>query len=264
MGALVLKNEPVAGARAVKIKVFNPSLGIGADHDTDLSGYVYVRPGTYKASLALGTLTNIRRALTTSSDTIESVDTGLNEVVMTGHAFQNLDGPFDCDESLGGFIAAGDDFWIIVVDENTIAFALSLADAIAGTRISLSGSETGAAITSNALTERGVRGDFLYTFTQGETNHDVAEIEVAILGHATLEGGATVTIDRGSSVWDAVGADGVTRGEEMTRVYRGEVAPYTYDPITGHHMVRNVADTADSHEGVITASGRIDTDQHPV
>jgi hypothetical protein len=55
----------------------------------------------------------------------------------------------------------------------------------------------------------------------------------------------------------------VTRGEEMTRVYRGEVAPYSRD-VNGRHIVRDVADTTDSHEGTVSTTGRTGTIQYPL
>lgn len=253
MSALVLKNEPVSGARAVEISVFDPTTALPVDHDEDITSYLYVRPGTYKYALAVGTVTNCRRALTTSSDTIESVDTGLDQVVMTAHAYQNLDGPFDGDMVIGT-VNAGDDIWIIVVDANTVAFASSLANAIAGTRVGLIGGETGAAITSSASTERGIPGKWLYTFAAAEIASDVPEVSVAILGHATWTGGASVTLSRsGASLLDEILEGDVTVGAALRAVARGELADYEKD---GNDFDIKKLDGTTSHRGTVTESGR--------
>lgn len=261
MSALVLRNEPLASARSVVLSVFDPSLGRGADPDTDLTGCIYISDGTPLLVAALGAFENIRRPLVIADDVIESVDTGLDQVVLTGHLYQNLDGPFDADEVVGT-INGGDDIWIIYVDENTVAFANSLANAIAGTRVALIGGETGATIADNASTERAIRGKWLYTLTSAETLVDAPELDISIQGHEDdLEGGASVTLQRsGSSVWTETGPDGISRGSELTLAARTAAAKILIDTETGGYVVRDIPDTLDSHGGTLTEDGRIEAD----
>lgn len=254
MSGLIKQNEATASARSVEINVFDPGTGLGAAPETDLAGYVFISQGTYKYVPAAGATVNKRRTLVVADDVIESVDTGADTATLTGHGYETGDGPFDADEAIGS-IAAGDDVYIIVVDENTVAFAANLADAYADNRVALAGTEDGATIADNADTERGIRGKWIHTFTQAETNVTACELSVAILGHDTLEGGASVTLDRSlSSVWDAEMEDGHSYGDGMRVLVRGEAAPYT---ITGNdYVIRDLADTKDSHHGTITGSGR--------
>jgi hypothetical protein len=254
MAAVVLKNEPLDQARSVEVNVFDPGTSLGAEPGTDLADYAFVSQSTYKYVPATGTLANKRHTLVIADDVIEAVDTGTDSVTVTAHGYRTGDGPFDCDEILGD-IGVGDDVYIIVDDENTIAFAATLADAYADNREALTGTETGATISDNADTERGIRGKWQYTFTQTETDVDACELSFAILGHATLEGGASINLERGgSSLLDETLEDDVTVGYGLRAVVRGELAPYEIDG--NEHVVMSLDGTKESHRGTVTESGR--------
>jgi hypothetical protein len=77
------------------------------------------------------------------------------------------------------------------------------------------------------------------------------------MGHATLEGGASVTLERsGSALLDEVLESGHTVGDALRLMLRECAAKFS---ITGSVIqFRDIADTKDSHHGTVTASGRTD------
>lgn len=215
MSAKITRNASDDADRSVEVNVFDPGAGRGAAPETDLTGYVFISQSTDEYIAATGTMVNKRFPITPASDAIESVDTGTDEATVTGHPWQHGDGPFDADEIIGA-VAIGDDVYIIYVDENTVAFAESLEDAYADVRIALAGTETGATLAPNADTKRGIYGKWQYTFEQTETDVAACELSVAILGHATLEGGASVILDQaGSNIWGLESENGVSYGNDF-------------------------------------------------
>jgi hypothetical protein len=259
MSALVLKNEPVAGARSVEITVFDPSLATGADPGTDLDGYLYVSQSGPTYALALGTWVNKRRPL--PGEVIPfTCDHTTNTLTAVGHGLQTGDGAATVTATVAppAPLIVATSYWVIVVDDDSFMLAASLADAYAGTEIDLTTDGTGTfTLVITTSTERGIPGKFQYTFTQLETSADVAELTVAVMGHATLEGGASVTLERsGSALLDEVLESGHTVGDALRLMLRECAAKFS---ITGSVIqFRDIADTKDSHHGTVTASGRTD------
>lgn len=70
--------------------------------------------------------------LVLADDLIESVNTGTDELTLTGHAYETGDGPVRLTTSgtLPGGLALATDYWVIVVDADTIQLAASFLDAI--------------------------------------------------------------------------------------------------------------------------------------
>lgn len=68
-----------------------------------------------------------------------------NNVTVTAHGYTTGWGPVQLTTtgSLPTGLSTGTNYWIIVVDANTIAFAASRANALAGTAVALSGAGTG-------------------------------------------------------------------------------------------------------------------------
>lgn len=256
MAASWLKNEPTASLRRCLLRVTNMATGQLADRGLDFTGYVYLTRDGVKSYVGLGTVVNHRRVFVVADDVIESVDTGLDEVVMTAHGYETGDGPLDSNEVTGA-VAAGADIYAIRVDANTVAWASSLANAYAGTRIALAGTETGATISDNADTERGIDGEWIYTATQAETNYSTAEMLVSIYGYASHESQSTIGI-LSSADGDVELENGITRDDATRIILRSLAAKFS---ITGGvYQFRDMADSKDSHHGTITASGRIDAD----
>jgi hypothetical protein len=247
----------------------------------DGSGHIMAPPGTdFVAAgavfisgvespdfaLALGTLTNKRRPLVIADDVVESVDTGADTLTLTAHSYQTGDGPLDSDEVMGP-VAIGDDIWIGKIDANTIAVYTTLADAYADTnRVALAGTETGATISDNATTERGMWGHFTYQATQAETNHDAPETAILIDGEVDgldfrrMNGGGaytTVGMETSSDDFGAVELEnGLTRDDAMRIVLRTLAAKFSKSGNVWQY--RDMADSKDSHHGTVTSAGRID------
>lgn len=225
-------------------------------------------------ALALGTLVNKRRPLAVANDVVETVDTGDDTLELTAHGYETGDGPFIADEDLGT-IPTGTDFWIIKDDANNIAIASSLANAYANTRVALAGTEDGATISKTDDTERGVWGEFRYTATQAETDHDQPETIVMIDGIVdgldfrrmnTAGAYTTVGMKTSADEWGDVvietGDVDITRDDALRSNVRTNGAPFTrtVDPVTGAVTIqyRNMADTKDSHHATLTEAGRVD------
>ncbi len=84
--------------------------------------------------------------LVLTDDAIESIDAVANTATLTAHAYLTGDGPVRLTTSgslAGTGLAVATDYWLIKSATDTVKFALSLADAIAGTAIDLLGSGTG-------------------------------------------------------------------------------------------------------------------------
>lgn len=265
MGAGWVKNEVNAAKRRCDMIIIGDD-GLPAPPGTDFMalGLVFITSSTAaKLDLAVGTMTNKRRPLVIADDVVEAVDTGDDTLQLTGHGYKTGDGPFDGDEVIGpGIIPAGSDFWLIRVDADNVAVAATLADAYTDTRVPLSGTETGMTISDILnVTERGIPGEFEYQATQPETNKDLAEQVVIVDGpgyQRELGCGAHTTVMMQTSTAADVWADPCevgTRGDQMNIVSRSVAANFTRD-VGGHFVVRDHADTKDSHESTVSPTGK--------
>lgn len=74
-----------------------------------------------------------------------TVDATANTATVTGHAYVNGDGPVQLETTgtMPGALATLTDYWLIVVDANTVKFATSLANAMAGTEVNITSVGTG-------------------------------------------------------------------------------------------------------------------------
>lgn len=75
--------------------------------------------------------------LTLADDDVESVDTGLNRLTLTGHAYQTGDGPvrLTTTGTLPTGLSLDTDYWIIVHDANTISLTAKFSESINGTPV---------------------------------------------------------------------------------------------------------------------------------
>lgn len=71
-----------------------------------------------------------------------------NTVSATAHGFQTGDGPIQLTGTLPTGLSLSTNYWIIRVDANTFSFATTLANALASTAITLSGSASGCDVTN--------------------------------------------------------------------------------------------------------------------
>lgn len=84
--------------------------------------------------------------VTLADDAIESADATANTATLTAHAYISGDGPVQVTNSGGavpGGLALLTDFYLIVVDANTVKFATSRENALEGTAIDLTSTGSG-------------------------------------------------------------------------------------------------------------------------
>lgn len=266
MGAQIAKNEVVAAKRRAWCTIYADGYLL-ADRGTDFMslGIVWIGQSSGALIAAQGTMTNVRHAFAPDNDVVESADTDAETLTLTGHEYETGDGPFVADEDLGT-ITAGNDFWIIAVDANKIAIAASLEDAYSDTRVELAGTETGATISKQDDTTRGIDGRFIYEFTQAETNVDGSELVICVEGpgYRFKNGGGTITtvalISSAASVWaESAGPNelGATMGDLLRGVARTHMAPREKNGAT--ETTKSLDGAKDSHSGTISGSGRVVT-----
>lgn len=262
MAAVWQKNEITATKRRADLIVYLSDGVSFADRGTDLigDGVVYFcGPTSPDYAVALGTMTNKRRPLVVADDTVESVDTGADTLTLTTHGYETGDGPFDCNELIGidpDSIAIGADFWIIAVSANTIAIAETLADAYSDTRVALSGNETGAIISDNANTQRGLDGLFTYQATQVETDHDAPESSIIVEGASYTRSYTTVNMSsEAASVLEQALEGSLTVADGLRVILRDVAAKFSKSG--NDYVKRDLADSKDSHSGTVTSAGRV-------
>lgn len=263
MAAVIQKNETVSTLRQIDIGPIyaNDFVLAGVEVDFVALGILYVTDPSDPQHLKLGTGTcvNKRKPVTLADDVVESVDTGADTLTLTGHSYLTGDGPLTAPG-----IDAGNQFWIIKVDANTIAVAASLADAYAGTKEALAGTETGTTISYSSATKRGIPGEFVYTFTQAETNVSVTELWVIVEGtgyaRASNGGGkATANLGTGTNGFDITSSEGLTNQEKLNLAVRTLVALFTRTTVgaTESYVVRKLDDSGDSHSADVTPDGKV-------
>jgi hypothetical protein len=263
MGAKWQKNEATAVKRRCDLIISkNDNTLAPRSSDFIALGYVFIcGVNSPNYDLAVGTLTNKRRALATTSGAF-TADHTTESFTKAAHGLETGDGPFWLGTTIGlpvGF-ATSTNYWIIYVDANTFQLAASLADAYAGTEITFADNGVGVHTITGSLPTRGIDGHFTYQATQGETGHDAPETSVIVDGtdYEIADGfGAytTVEMDSANADWGAVDIEaGVTRDDAMRLSLRERAAKFS---IVGSVIqFRDLADTKDSHHGTVTASGR--------
>lgn len=258
MAAVWQKNEVTAAKRRCLLYVVDSSTNAPGDRGSALSSNVYITQGGTDFVAGVGTVANARRALVVADDTF-TADNTTETLTATAHGLETGDGPLRLTNSGGALptgLATATDYWIIRTGADTFKLASSLANAYASTEVAFSTNGTGThTISDTASTQRGIDGWFVYTATQAETNYDAAELLVAILGHATLSGVTTANMaSEASSMWATVIEDGHTAEDLLRGIARTLLAKFA---ISGaDYTFRDLADTKDSHEGTVTASGR--------
>lgn len=196
---VVNKNEATASRRTVTVRVFQDDGVSPADKGLSLLANTFIDPGNGVLVAAAGTIVNKRKPLAFADLTFGTVTVNpTNTVGITAHGLQTGDGGerLTTTGALPAGLTIGTDFWIIVVDQNTVAFATSLANAYAGTKVLLTstGSGTNKITNTGATSQRGLDSEFLYTLTQAETNVVANEIVVIVEKPSYLRCESYVTI----------------------------------------------------------------------
>jgi len=170
------RNEPVAAKRRALMFVYDidgqpapaTTLFTGTNELlVDKGDGVYIAPG--------GTLSTTNRPLTFSDLTITAVDTSAETVTSAAHGLLTGDGPVNVANTGGalpGGLAAATPYWIIKVDVDKVAFATSLANALADMRVNLTSAGSGTnKIVAIAGTKRLNDGLWMYESSQAELNY---------------------------------------------------------------------------------------------
>jgi hypothetical protein len=235
MAASLTKNELVASKRRVDLIVMNDGGLTLANRGTDFIalGIVFVCGVTSPHyAVAAGTVTNKRRPLVVADDVFTATH-GTETFTAVAHGLETGDGPFRVVNSGGALptgISAGTDYWIIYVDADNFMLATSLADAYAGTEVTISDNGTGThTIQDTASTARGLDGYFTYEATQAETDFDGSEFSVIIEGtnyERANSGGTYTSVNISSGVTDLWGyaIEGAHTAEDVMRLLAGVLA----------------------------------------
>lgn len=184
MSDVFAQNELIASKRRALMLVTMADGVTPAPRGTSFTGCVTIDQSTGIYIAATGTLTNNAFALTFSDQTF-TYSSG-NNVVATAHPFESQDGPVyvTTTGTLPG-ITVATPYWLIVDDANDVSFASTLANAIAGTKITLSGTPTGTMkITATGVPSPGplrpIDGSWTYVATQAETDFVGSELVIRI------------------------------------------------------------------------------------
>jgi hypothetical protein len=176
----IAKNEVIASKRRALV------VALAADGVTplwrggSLAGRAFVG-GASSLAAALGTFTNVRKAFSFTSFTFTANST-TDRITKADHGLETGDGPVQLTNSGGalpGGLAQGTNYYFVKIDQNTGKLAATLADAYAGLTIDITSNGTGThTMQSVATTQRGLDGEFIYEFTQSETNIDASELVI--------------------------------------------------------------------------------------
>jgi hypothetical protein len=264
VAAVWQKNEVTATKRRADLIVLDDS-GAPASPGLDFIalGMVFIS-GTASPNyaLALGTLTNKRRPLVVADDTF-TADHTTETFTATAHGLQTGDGPIRVSSTttLPAGLSAGTDYWVIKVTADTFKLATSLANAYAGTNLTITDNGTGThTLSDTTSTQRGIWGEFTYEATQAETNHDAPETVIIVdgSGYARMNSGGaytTVNMESSASDWGSVAIEGShTRDDLLRGIARQNLGNMIVSGSS--YTTRDLANSKNSHHGTIDASGR--------
>lgn len=169
------RNEPLAEKRSVLIYVQTDD-GDPAPATTLFTGTneLLVEKGDGHFIAPLGELLNTDRRLEFADQEVSGTDTVGDTLTINAHGLLTGDGPVQFVQvggSLPGGIVAATDYWVIVVDVDTIQVAETLEDALAGTFIDLTSVAVETSIVDTASTKRLNDGLFRFVAAQNEINY---------------------------------------------------------------------------------------------
>lgn len=202
------KNEATAALRRVMIYVRDlDGAGVVGTTTFAATDELTVDPGTGIFAAAAGTLANVTRALVVA-DAVFTAANATEIFTATAHGLLTGDGPINVSNSGGALptgLTAATDYWIIKIDANTFYLATSLANAIAGTNLTITTDGTGTQTLSDvASTARLVDGAWTYTATQTETNITATYFAVRMSKPGTVQESivAVDIYDPMSEIWN--------------------------------------------------------------
>lgn len=264
MAAIIQKNELVSTLRQVDIGPIwkDDSLTIApVSEDFIALGILYVTDPANPQHLKLGTGTciNKRRPLSGVSVQPTATDTSAETITKVGHGITTGIGPVRPDATTGG-VDTTVDYWFIRVDDDTLQLVTgSPEDAYAGTNVvDITASLNAVTFTGTASCSIGIPGEFVYTFTQAETNVVVTELWVLVDGgdYTRPNGGgkATASMLPDVSGWSITSGDGYTNQQKLNLAARNAAAPFT--KVGNDFQWRKLDDSGDSHSATVTPAGR--------
>lgn len=266
MAASFSKNEVVAAKRRADLIVYTDANAL-APRGTDFISLniVYVSGDTSPDYvLATGTVTNKRRSLVVADDTFTATH-GTETFTAVAHGLETGDGPIRVSSSttLPAGLTAGTDYWVIYVDADNFQLATTLANAYAGTELTISDNGTGThTLSDTADTQRGLDGYFTYEATQAETDFDGSEFSILIegSGYSRELGGGTYTsvsiVTGATDVWESV-LEGAHSAGDLMRLFASILAGEVTNFSTGTQVFRDLADTKTRLTGTTDATGRL-------
>lgn len=249
MTAIWARNEVQAFLRRCDLIVYQDGGATLAPRGTNFIalGIVWISGTTSPDyALALGTMTNKRRALIVADFTITATDTVNDRITKVAHGLETGDGPLRPTSTAGG-VVSGTDYWVIKFDNDQISLATTLLNAYAGTKLDITATVGSMIFQDTVSTKRGLDGLFTYEATQVETDTSAPSASVVVEGTGYLRangGGAytSVMIQSDNVLFNSLGEGSLTYGDiirAMFSILAGKVTNYTTgtyafrDPTTG-------------------------------
>lgn len=165
-------NESNADARTMFVVVYDVDGALAAPEAVP-SSMLYYCDGSSQMVAAGGTWVPRTKPLVVADFTF-TMDAGTDLVTAAAHGLRTGDGPIFPTTSgsfTGSGITAASPYYVVREDDDTFKLATSRANALTGTTVDILGAGTGThTFADSAATERCMRGQFHYTFTQAETD----------------------------------------------------------------------------------------------
>lgn len=207
------RNESVAGSRTLFLDVRDADGGWVVPTGLVLANLLY-DPGTGHKALAGGTLIPSDKPYTFTGFTFTTTN-ATETVNKVAHGLLTGDGPVQLTTT--GTLPAGyallTNYWVIKTGADTLQLASSLANALAGTAVNITTDGTGThTLSPVAGTKRLLNGQFVYTFTQAETNVTASWISITVEESASFSK-TEQTVDLYTPEWDEISEGAWTRAD---------------------------------------------------
>lgn len=262
----IRKNESNADARTMFVVVYDVDGGLAAPEAVP-SSMVYYDDGSGAMVAASGGWAPRTKPLVVADFTF-TMDAGTDLVEVAAHGLKTGDGPIfpTTSGSLAGTgVTASNPYYVVKSDDDHFKLATNLPNALAGTTVDILGAGTGThTFSDSAATVRCMRGQFLYTFTQSETNVDARYISVTVADDDTTVRTAEQTADVFENELDRDANLGEpTYGDLLSyalALLGGPVLDYT----TNTYVFRCPWTGAIRWTGVVGAAGRLTITPTPI
>lgn len=224
-------NESDADARGMFVVVYDVDGALAAPESVPAS-MLYYCDGSSQMVAATGAWVPRTKPLVVADFTF-TADSGTDQIAHTAHTLKTGDGPIFPSTSgsfAGSGITAASPYYVVRIDDDHFKIATSRANALAGTTVDILGAGTGThTFADSADTERCMRGQFHYTFTQAETDVDATWISLTVSDDDTT----IRTVEQTSDMYErAHDEDGGVGGATFGDFARGDRAILTSPNIT--------------------------------